>query len=370
MCLPLDESDECLSACRSVCFRRRCKSNFGLEMLFELIDRARREREGDLIMPALTRGSSKKRVHASNSENASSSSTSNNNKRANKTRKVTEGIANALASGAGLSRASLTLQLPVHTPTSLSDDSGGQGMQLVTTPIRPVAEHARVSQAASLFNSPSSSSASSCFSSSLSYLSLPRPLPQTKTGRRSGSVVVTTPAGSDRHGRNDGMTFTDNPSPRASPLAKVALVAKAAMVLKKRSKQKKKLVRVACKVLSVAAVNDVSQTVFLDFIVIIQWNDEELIGKDPYKTDFASVWNPIVNIKNAHELSVLDETHGIRLTNPATGLVKLTQRYRGTIGVKLHLYDFPFDTQNLRYCVMLCIWWCDLYHQVVQCEFF
>jgi len=112
-----------------------------------------------------------------------------------------------------------------------------------------------------------------------------------------------------------------------------------------------RLVYLSAKIMSLQSVNNVDQCFGVDLILIARWIEPQLIGAEPAQVEWDSVWQPRLNIKNALEVNVLEDTRGRRLQNPSIGLVMETRRVRSTISAHLSLERFPLDSQNLTVIV-------------------
>lgn len=101
-------------------------------------------------------------------------------------------------------------------------------------------------------------------------------------------------------------------------------------------------------VLDINYIDDVSQSVTVDFILRLRWRDPRLIdNKGPSEVRQAAlddVWNPKMRVLNPRNLSKqLPDTVDI----DAQGFVTHRQRFLGELAVPLDLKEFPFDEELL-----------------------
>ncbi|MGK7962145.1 flagellar biosynthesis protein FlgM [Crocosphaera sp.] len=103
--------------------------------------------------------------------------------------------------------------------------------------------------------------------------------------------------------------------------------------------------------LDVAKINEVDQTVYIDFYLGLQWYDSRLDSSlsqanlSPYQCKLDQVWHPNLHIINQRHLDKeLDEIAHI---NPQ-GIVTYRQRFYGQLATSLDLKRFPFDEQLIK----------------------
>ncbi|MDJ0599783.1 MAG: flagellar biosynthesis protein FlgM [Crocosphaera sp.] len=103
--------------------------------------------------------------------------------------------------------------------------------------------------------------------------------------------------------------------------------------------------------LDLAKINEVEQTVYIDFYLGLQWYDSRLdpsfsnANTAPYQCQLEQVWHPNLHIINQRHLEKeLDEIVHI---NPQ-GIVTYRQRFYGELATSLDLKRFPFDEQTIK----------------------
>lgn len=103
--------------------------------------------------------------------------------------------------------------------------------------------------------------------------------------------------------------------------------------------------------LDLAKINEVEQTVYIDFYLGLQWRDsrlDTLLSNQSFATyqrKLDEVWHPNIHIINQRQLNKeLDEIVHI---NP-NGIVTYRQRFYGELATKLDLKRFPFDEQMIK----------------------
>ena len=103
--------------------------------------------------------------------------------------------------------------------------------------------------------------------------------------------------------------------------------------------------------LDLAKINEIDQTVYIDFYLGLQWYDSRLDSSlsshnsSPYQCKLEEVWHPNLHIINQRRLNKeLDEIVHI---NPQ-GIVTYRQRFYGELSTSLDLKRFPFDEQVIK----------------------
>lgn len=103
--------------------------------------------------------------------------------------------------------------------------------------------------------------------------------------------------------------------------------------------------------LDLAKINEVEQTVYIDFYLGLQWYDSRFdsalsnTNLSPYQRKLEEVWQPNLHIINQRNLDKeLDEIVHIN----SQGIVTYRQRYYGKLATSLDLRRFPFDEQTIK----------------------
>ena len=108
-------------------------------------------------------------------------------------------------------------------------------------------------------------------------------------------------------------------------------------------------VRVSFYILDIEAIDDARQSLTIDFVIGLRWEDPRLgeISRNagiPCRFALDAVWNPAVQIFNQRRVWARLPA---QVQATADGEVAYTQRYYGTLASPLSLQDFPFDLQSL-----------------------
>jgi hypothetical protein len=108
-------------------------------------------------------------------------------------------------------------------------------------------------------------------------------------------------------------------------------------------------VRVSFYVLDIEAIDDAKQSVTIDFVMDLRWQDPRLgeISRNagiPCRFALDAVWNPAVQIFNQRRVWARLPAQ-VQVTSD--GEVAYGQRYYGTLASRLRLQAFPFDVQSL-----------------------
>ncbi len=107
--------------------------------------------------------------------------------------------------------------------------------------------------------------------------------------------------------------------------------------------------RVSFYILDIEAIDDAKQSLTIDFVLGLRWQDlrlGEISRKAGIPCRFAldEVWNPSVQIFNQRRVWARLPAQVQVATD---GEVAYVQRYYGTLASRLKLQDFPFDVQSL-----------------------
>jgi len=129
------------------------------------------------------------------------------------------------------------------------------------------------------------------------------------------------------------------------------------VILTKPHKKKAKLVAVQPYFNLVGQFNEVTETVTVDFIIRVFWQNKEWIGKtdEEFQQKKDSLdWEPTVEILNGLELD--KKSSEIWLDYEKEGIISRIERYIGTLSFSVDLQKFPFDRQVLS---LQCqsFWW-------------
>ncbi len=127
-------------------------------------------------------------------------------------------------------------------------------------------------------------------------------------------------------------------------------------LIKPKKKKSPREVHASIKVISVSNISNVEQKFTADFELTLRWIDPTMIGikstpANPVDWNKPGVWNPKISIKNALELSRLEDSVVKKIEDSRIGLVRESARYRGAMSEYLELEDFPFDQQDLTIVV-------------------
>eukprot|EP00929_Paragymnodinium_shiwhaense_P113029 TRINITY_DN81295_c0_g1_i1.p1 TRINITY_DN81295_c0_g1~~TRINITY_DN81295_c0_g1_i1.p1 ORF type:complete len:463 (+),score=62.60 TRINITY_DN81295_c0_g1_i1:144-1532(+) len=106
-------------------------------------------------------------------------------------------------------------------------------------------------------------------------------------------------------------------------------------------------VEITVRVIRLANFDVKGQRFHVDFLVMLDWIDEYLVGANPEEVDWNRHFVPRISINNAaHEMDP-DNTEP-RLYEEARGWARLTARYRGELlAENLDMHKYPFDSQVL-----------------------
>ena len=96
-------------------------------------------------------------------------------------------------------------------------------------------------------------------------------------------------------------------------------------------------------------IDDISQTLSGDFVVILTWTDPRLADLEGCEVPLADIWVPgLVVVNSGRKFPSLPFEAGI---GPG-GQVRYVQRYGGTFATYHNLKDFPFDRQIFEIWLM------------------
>ena len=103
--------------------------------------------------------------------------------------------------------------------------------------------------------------------------------------------------------------------------------------------------------LDLVKINEIEQTVYIDFYLGLQWYDSRLDSSlsdpnfAPYQCQLQEIWHPNLHIINQRHLE--KELEEIAHIN-SQGIVTYRQRYYGKLATTLDLKRFPFDEQIIK----------------------
>lgn len=104
-------------------------------------------------------------------------------------------------------------------------------------------------------------------------------------------------------------------------------------------------VSVGLRLLDVTAIEDIDQTITVDYLLVQTWVDRRLEGYAGCRFNPDEVWYPKIDILNsgrlftrlANEVEVLDD-----------GQVRILQRYKGAVVFPYQAPNFPFDSHEIK----------------------
>ena len=126
--------------------------------------------------------------------------------------------------------------------------------------------------------------------------------------------------------------------------------------LQERDTGDKKYVVVQFYINRIFKIDDVNESLALDFYLKLNWVSENWKGKtddefqeDENRFDSKLWWEPGVEVTNAIELEkMIEKDEAFWLEYPDEGILAYTQRFIGTISAPMDLHNFPFDQQKFR----------------------
>mmetsp|Transcript_39232 Transcript_39232/g.124989 ORF Transcript_39232/g.124989 Transcript_39232/m.124989 type:complete len:314 (-) Transcript_39232:1090-2031(-) len=120
---------------------------------------------------------------------------------------------------------------------------------------------------------------------------------------------------------------------------------------------KKGLVHVGLRVWDIWGINSVNESFFCKFRLFLEWFVDPELTKgcskgDKLGPDTKGVQVPDIKVVNAISGGVSD-TGSIKVVDPDTGLLEMTQKFECGLGEEFELKDFPFDAQDLSISLAL-----------------
>lgn len=102
-----------------------------------------------------------------------------------------------------------------------------------------------------------------------------------------------------------------------------------------------KTVDVSYKINCISHIDAVTSTCYIDFKLFLHWTDLKFVGRS--KTELIDLkaegaFNPDIIVSNEHELLNSEEHREVKVTNPITGEIKSTARYRGTLFINVRKF--------------------------------
>lgn len=104
-----------------------------------------------------------------------------------------------------------------------------------------------------------------------------------------------------------------------------------------------KYVDVSYKINCISHIDAVTSTYYVDVKLFFHWVDPNFIGRKKNETvdiKTEGSWNPDIIVTNEHELTSVEAHREVKVNNPATGEIKSSIQYRGTlfINVRFHAH--------------------------------
>lgn len=101
-----------------------------------------------------------------------------------------------------------------------------------------------------------------------------------------------------------------------------------------------RFVDVSYKINCISHIDSVTSTYYVDVKLFFHWIDPKFIGRKKnesvdIKTEGA--WNPDIVVSNEHQLTSVDNHRDIKVNNSATGELKSSVQYRGTLFINVSL---------------------------------
>jgi hypothetical protein len=110
-------------------------------------------------------------------------------------------------------------------------------------------------------------------------------------------------------------------------------------------------VSIGLRLVDVTEIEDVSQSIAADFVLVQSWTDPRLAAFEGCRYDLAEVWTPRVDVLNSGRLftRLPRQVEVLR-----SGQVRYVQRYRGSLVFPYQARHFPFDQHDIIIS-LLCI---------------
>jgi hypothetical protein len=112
-------------------------------------------------------------------------------------------------------------------------------------------------------------------------------------------------------------------------------------------------VTVGIRMVDLMEIDDITQTLAGDFVVVLSWVDPRLSKLEGCEVPIANIWSPgLVFLNSGRTFTNRPKEVGIE----SGGQVKYVQRYFGSLATYHHLSDFPFDKQTFRISLVSFEW--------------
>ncbi|MDH3643134.1 MAG: hypothetical protein OES38_13620, partial [Gammaproteobacteria bacterium] len=104
-------------------------------------------------------------------------------------------------------------------------------------------------------------------------------------------------------------------------------------------------VAVGLVVTDVVAISDLDQSVTLDVLLQLRWQDRRLLESSGCRFELQDLWNPEIQLINSAQL---DSARTLELTVEPGGWVQGNVRHRGTVSNPHRMDEFPFDSHDIK----------------------
>ena len=103
-------------------------------------------------------------------------------------------------------------------------------------------------------------------------------------------------------------------------------------------------VAVGLQLINVTGIEDISQTINIDFMVTQEWTDQRMVAYEGCRYSLDEVWTPQIEVVNSGRLFKHVQESVEVLGNSR---LRQVQRYSGALVFGYDAHRFPFDTQNI-----------------------
>ena len=103
-------------------------------------------------------------------------------------------------------------------------------------------------------------------------------------------------------------------------------------------------VAVGLRLIDVTGIEDLSQTITVEFMVTQEWTDQQMAALEGCKYSLDEVWTPRIDVINFGRLFTHLQKSVEVLGN---GRLRQAQRYSGALVFVYDAHRFPFDTQEI-----------------------
>ena len=100
-------------------------------------------------------------------------------------------------------------------------------------------------------------------------------------------------------------------------------------------------VDISYKINCISHIDALTSTYYIDVKLFMHWKDKNFIGRkknESVNIETEGSWNPDIIITNEHELVNVAEHREIKVTNSATGEIKSSIQYRGTLFINVRAF--------------------------------